>query len=95
MVPIFRVVLGVLIGLIGVLSLGWGCVMGLSKLELQEIKRCLKYMINGGTTPYSNLTMDINKKIQQMIDNHCEHDWVQTYTEREVCRCNKCDEESL
>lgn len=48
------------------------------KEELQEIKRCLKYMIEGGTTPYSSLTMAINKKIQQMIDNYCEHDakWI-------------------
>lgn len=84
-----------MIGKLSGLSLGWGLEMDLSKLELQEIKRCLKYMIDGGTTPYSNLTMDINKKIQRMIDDHCQHDWRETFTEREVCRCFNCGEESL
>lgn len=41
-----------------------------TKEELQEIKRCVKYMINGGTTPYSSLTMEINKKLNHMIDNY-------------------------
>ncbi len=42
--------------------------------ELKEIKRCLKYMIEGQLTPYSNLTIDINSKLKFMIDNYCEHD---------------------
>lgn len=42
-----------------------------TKEELEEIKRCLKYMINGGLTPYSYLTMALKKKIQTMIDNYC------------------------
>lgn len=41
--------------------------------ELNEIKRCLKYMITGGTTPYSNLTIALNKKIQIVMDDYCEH----------------------
>jgi hypothetical protein len=45
-----------------------------TKKELEEIKRCLKYMINGGVTPYSLLTIAINKKIQSMLDNYCEHE---------------------
>ena len=44
-----------------------------TKDELQEVKRCVKYMINGGITPYSSLTIAINKKLQSMIDNYCEH----------------------
>lgn len=48
--------------------------MQFTKDELMEIKRCLKYMINGGITPFSCLTLDIKKKIQSMIDNYCEHD---------------------
>ena len=41
-----------------------------TKEELKEINRCLKYMINGGTTPYSSLTMALNKKLQSLIDNY-------------------------
>lgn len=42
-----------------------------TKTELQEINRCIKYMISGGTTPYSCLTIAINKKLRNMIDNYC------------------------
>ena len=51
-----------------------------TKEELKEIKRCLKYMIKGGITPYSLLTISIDKKIQAMIDNYvynkttCKHE---------------------
>lgn len=38
--------------------------------ELDEIKRCLRYMITGGLTPYSNLTIALNKKLQLMMDNY-------------------------
>lgn len=41
----------------------------LTKEELQEILRCLKYMIKGGDTPYSCVTLDVKKKIQSIIDN--------------------------
>lgn len=44
-----------------------------TKEELQELKRCLKYMITGHVTPYSALTINMKKKIQSMIDNYCEH----------------------
>lgn len=58
-----------------------------TKEELEEIKRCLKYMINGGVTPYSLLTMDIKKKIQSMIDNYCEHEHLKGVgKEYRVCR---------
>lgn len=43
-----------------------------TKTELSEIKRCLKYMIDGGTTPYSCLTMSLHKKVRQMIEKYCE-----------------------
>lgn len=41
--------------------------------ELEEMNRCLNYMINGGTTPYSNQTIEIRRKLRSMIDNYCEH----------------------
>lgn len=59
------------------------------KEELTEIKRCLKYMINGGVTPYSSLTMNLNKRIQAMIDIYCDHDW--NYNQHDIpVYCNKC-----
>lgn len=45
-----------------------------TKEELFEASRCLKYMIDGGVTPYSSLTIQLNKKIKCMIDNYCEHE---------------------
>ncbi len=42
----------------------------LKKSDLIEIKRCLSYMIKGGTTPYSCETLDVKKKVQQMIDEY-------------------------
>jgi hypothetical protein len=33
-------------------------------------------------------------KIQSMIDNYCEHDWVHSYREKEYELCSKCGEES-
>lgn len=41
-----------------------------NKEELQEIHRCLKYMVKGGTTPYSNLTMELKNKLQFMMDKY-------------------------
>lgn len=41
--------------------------------ELDEIKRCLKYMIKGNVTPYSNLTIELNKKLQLMMENYGKH----------------------
>jgi len=41
-----------------------------TKEELLEIKRCINYMIKGGTTPYSSLTLEIKKKLHSMIDNY-------------------------
>lgn len=63
-----------------------------TKEELEEIKRCLKYMINGGITPYSLLTMNTKKKVQDMIDNYCDHDWGNQCCGilDAPCVCNKC-----
>lgn len=41
--------------------------------ELREIKRCLKYMVDGGVTPYSCLTIGLNKKVRMMIDTYKEY----------------------
>jgi hypothetical protein len=35
--------------------------------DLEEIQRCLRYMITGGVTPYSSLTIDISQKINRML----------------------------
>jgi len=49
-----------------------------TKEELAEIHRCLKYMIKGGSTPYSCLTLDIKKKVHYLMQHqhlsvwHCE-----------------------
>lgn len=44
-----------------------------TKDELQEIARCTKYMIKGGTTPFSVFTLKVHRKLLSMIDNYCEH----------------------
>lgn len=58
-----------------------------TKNELIEIKRCLKYMIKGSITPYSILTLELNKKIQAMIDNYCEHDFIDIGIIHYTCKC--------
>lgn len=63
----------------------------LNKRELQEIYRCLQYMISGGTTPYSCLTIDIKNKINSMIQNYCEHHHTILETSHvNQFRCKKC-----
>lgn len=61
----------------------------LTKEELEEIKRCLQYMITSRTTPYSLLTIDVNKKIQHMIYSYCEHEKMEN-TGGWVWKCVKC-----
>ena len=58
-----------------------------TKTELIEIKRCVQYMIKGGVTPYSGLTIEINKKLRIMYENYCEHE-PEPYP-AEIC-CVKC-----
>lgn len=63
--------------------------------ELDEIKRCLKYMITGDVTPYSNLTIDLNKKIHLIIDKYqCKHesDGMCCTSEPPQNKCIKCGE---
>lgn len=45
-----------------------------TKDELKEMRRCVLYMIKGNTFPYSSLTIELNKKLQSLIDNYCEHE---------------------
>lgn len=39
--------------------------------------------------------LQINNKLQEMIDNYCEHDWEQTHIEIELEYCNKCGIQAL
>src|ERR1041385_3698155 len=55
-----------------VVNAEWLIVNDFTKEELGELKRCVKYMIEGGVTPYSSLTMALNKKLQSLIDNYCD-----------------------
>ncbi len=59
-----------------------------TKEELQEIKRCIKYMIDGGITPYSSLTLEINKKLKSIIEKYCEHSMI--YNQHHQRHCEKC-----
>jgi predicted DNA-binding ArsR family transcriptional regulator len=61
-----------------------------TKEELKEIKRCLKYMINGGVTPFSNLTMELNKKTQNMIDSYRESECTEIRDANSIESCKKC-----
>jgi hypothetical protein len=34
--------------------------------------------------------LKLNRKLEEMISNYCDHDWKNTYNEREVWLCSKC-----
>ncbi len=34
--------------------------------------------------------LQLNNKLQSMIDNYCDHDFMNTCNEREVWECSKC-----
>ena len=34
--------------------------------------------------------LQLNNKLKEMIDNYCDHDFENTYNEREVWLCSKC-----
>lgn len=36
----------------------------------------------------------LRDKIESMIDNYCDHDWNETFSEREYFRCSKCGDEA-
>ena len=63
-----------------------------TKEELEEIQRCLKYIVKSGINPYSCVTLDAKKKVHSMIDNYCEHEWAFYISPHgNVVRCNKCN----
>ena len=37
--------------------------------------------------------LTLNRKLEELITNYCDHDFKNTYNEREVWRCTKCDME--
>lgn len=58
-----------------------------TKAELQELKRCLSWVINCKDTHYTDITYFLEPKLQSMIDDYCEHEW--TYDSSacaQVCR---------
>lgn len=34
--------------------------------------------------------LQLNNKLKSMIENYCDHDYRNTYNEREVWECSKC-----
>ncbi len=36
----------------------------------------------------------LNNKLKEMIENYCDHDFENTYSEREIWECLKCGVES-
>lgn len=62
-----------------------------TKDELTEINRCLNYMIKSGTSPYSNITIELKKKTKDKIDNYCDHqDIGQDYSCTRCFACGEC-----
>lgn len=35
----------------------------------------------------------LNNKLESMIENYCDHDFENTYSEQEIWRCTKCGTE--
>jgi len=65
----------------------------LTKDELTEIHRCLKFMTKGGVTPYSTFTIDVMVKIKSIIESYCEHEfYVNGCGENVFGQCFKCGE---
>jgi hypothetical protein len=61
-----------------------------TKTDLTEIYRCLKYMTNGETTPYSCHTISLIKRVRTMIESYCEHE-CNGEVEIFVDTCRKCN----
>jgi hypothetical protein len=34
--------------------------------------------------------LQLNQKLDGLIENYCDHDWQNTYSEQEIWRCTKC-----
>lgn len=50
--------------------------------ELQDIANALEHWVPDH--------IGLRLKVSQMIDNYCDHDFVNTYNEREVWLCSHC-----
>jgi len=61
-----------------------------SRTELGELRRCLTYMIKGGTTPYSCATIALNKKLREMYERYCDHN--KPYTKLGITVCLDCNQ---
>ncbi len=59
--------------------------------ELETLSACVSVYAKDEPNDY----LPLFDKLCGLINNYCEHEWVDTYTERGVCRCSKCDEVSL
>jgi len=57
-----------------------------TKEELKELLDCIHWKINEGQE--ENLTTAVDKKIQSMIDNYCEHE--ETVQDSAMVDCCKC-----
>ncbi len=61
-----------------------------TKEELKELLDCIHWKINEGQE--EKLTSIVDKKIQSMIENYCEHGWVFYISPHgNAVRCNKCN----
>ncbi len=57
---------------------------------LQELK-LIQDNLGWNDCPYLNLELsELRYKVGQMIENYCDHDFQNTYNEREVWECSKC-----
>lgn len=64
-----------------------------TKEDLKLIMEGVLYL-RGGCTNYAMDSEKLKIKIQNMIDNYCEHEWDEFLTlERDVHECKKCGRE--
>lgn len=63
-----------------------------TKEELEELKRCLSWVINCKDTHYTDITYSLETKLQSIIENFCDHDFVPCLTKIniEICSKPKC-----
>jgi hypothetical protein len=64
-----------------------------TKEELQILSEYLDYPIEEIAGCERN-RLQLVLKIQSMIDKYCDHDWNETFSEREYFRCSKCGDEA-
>jgi hypothetical protein len=63
-----------------------------TKEELKNIRTCCDAAYMSGLCSPSEVNQ-VRSKIQRLIDNYCDHDFQNTYNEREVWRCAHCGAE--